>query len=139
MDLKEIRHLCNIADAKRKWLEERHVLLFVPVPVRSVWMIIVLSASCLICPSFNRNVFLAEMIIWPNTHVIFCQPYELLLKFSLTLCLLLLLLTPLPVWDNIVKLRGLLSKQLLFAFNVIKHVAVLLQKVKNLFSSSKTW
>jgi len=87
-------------------------------------MIIVLSASCLIYPSFNRNVFLAEMIIWPNTHVIFCQPYELPLKFSLTLCLLLSLLTPLPVWDNIVKLRGLLSKQLLFAFNVKTYCSV---------------
>jgi len=68
MDMKDF-----IVDEKRR---KRHGALFVPVGF--VWMLIVLSASCLIYPSFNSNVFLVELIIWPNTQIC-CQPYELLL------------------------------------------------------------
>lgn len=64
-----------------------------PVPVSSLWMIIVLSASCLIYPCFNRNAFLVKLIIWPNTQIC-CQPYELLLNFCLFAPILPFLFTP---------------------------------------------
>lgn len=68
----------------------RRVIVFVPV-----CSVFVLFASCLIYLCFKRNVFLVELIIWPNTHT-GCQHYELLLKLSLFSLILLFLLVCQP-------------------------------------------
>lgn len=75
-------------------LRKRHLpLLF--VPVYSVRMIIMIFASCLIYCCFNKNVFIVELIIWPNTQI-HCQPYELLLKSPLFTSIQSFLLACLP-------------------------------------------